>query len=405
MAMSTRSQFKVGDLVMLVPGQMFYEQAPGLRGRINRGSSDSWWVVFENGYTNVYINDSLQKVQDGVTAQETYSFLPPYESATIFVDQAQSQKKVTKKKAVVKKEKKGVSFESVIIAEDKKKQILAAISQIDNSTTIFEKWGFGDIFEKGTAVSLLFDGGPGTGKTLMAEAIANKIERPLIIVGAAEIESPTPGEAERNIKRYFKMAGGHRGRPTGEVEPNGEPKLHPAEKCVLLFDECDSLITNRAHVGMIMRSQINTLLTELERFDGVVIFTTNRKEDLDPAMERRITEKIVFGFPDKKSRELIWKRMIPKKCPIDKSVDFEKLSEFPIAGGNIKNVVLNAARRAAFAKHKEITYEDFYDAIEAEMKGMQSFEAAMKKGRGAHATTRKAPEITRKAESVEISGN
>ncbi len=104
-------------------------------------------------------------------------------------------------------------------------------------------------------------------------------------------------------------------------------------------------------------------------------------EDLDPAMERRITQKIEFEFPNKKARAKIWERMIPKKCPLDKTVDLKELAEFEIAGGNIKNVVLNAARRAAFSKRKEVSYDDFYDAIEAEMKGMKRFKKAMDTGK------------------------
>lgn len=349
-------KFKKGDRVKLVgpgmwtssPSNPYWDEYK-VGGTVKGGGL----VLWDNGTENYYGSD--------------YACVVKFE-------EEKEKKEEDKKKAIV-------TFESVIIDEEKKTQILAALSQVENIKTIFDKWGFASIFEKGTAISFLFDGGPGTGKTLMAEAIANKIGRPLITVGAAEIESPTPGEAERNIKRYFKMASGKRGRPSGEVnEKTGEPILLEKEKCVLLFDECDSLITNRANVGMILRSQINTLLSEIEQFDGVVVFTTNRKEDLDPAMERRITEKIEFGFPSKEARYLIWKRMIPKECPLDDEVDFEELSRFPIAGGNIKNVVLNAARRAAYAGHKKITYDDFYDAIESELKGVQSFEKAMEKG-------------------------
>lgn len=279
------------------------------------------------------------------------------------------------------KKKAKVDFASVILPEEKKLQIEAALSQVENWKTIFKKWGFEDVMEKGTAISFLFYGSPGTGKTLMAQAIADKFDQPLLMVGSAEIESSTPGEAERNIKRYFAMARAERGRPTGKLNDQGEPILDKAEKCVLLFDECDSLITDRTGVGMILASQINTLLSEIEAHDGVVVFTTNRIGSLDPAMERRITAKIEFPFPDRSTREKIWERMIPKKCPLI-DVDLAELATFPIAGGNIKNAVLNAARSAAHAKKKGIETIDFVNAIEKELDGIKSFMQSKKDGRG-----------------------
>ena len=270
-----------------------------------------------------------------------------------------------------------VSFDSVIMPQDKKEQIDAAISQLKRHDTIFEKWGFEEIFEKGTAISMIFYGIPGTGKTLMAEAISNKLGQELLVISPAEIETQVPGGAERNIKRYFKIAAGKMGAPTAEInKQTGEPVQGPAKKHVILFDECDSLITNRANVGMILAGQINTILSELEKFEGVVIFTTNRLGTLDPAIERRLTAKIEFEFPTIDLRKSIWKRMIPKKAPIAKDVDFDDLARVALTGGHIKNAVLNAARDAAYKELKEITNDCFLAAIDEEVKSMASFEAA-----------------------------
>lgn len=293
------------------------------------------------------------------------------------------------------KTKTKIDFDSVIMPDEKKETIVSSISQLDNHDKIFIEWGFEETFEKGTAVSMIFHGIPGTGKTLMAEAISNKLKQELLTVGPAEIETNIPGGAERNIQRYFKIASGEMGAPTGETdEKTGEPILGSPQKHVLLFDECDGLITNRGKVGMIIAGQINTLLTELERFTGVVIFTTNRLGSLDPALERRITSKIEFEFPDSNARKLIWSRMIPAKAPIGKDVDFNLLAEeYPLTGGNIKNVVLNAARTAAYQGLPELTMKCFKDAIENEIKGMASFEAAISGFHGHHHHA--APDIER----------
>lgn len=273
-----------------------------------------------------------------------------------------------------------VSFDSVIIPQEKKDQIDAAISQLKYHELIFEKWGFEEVFEKGTAVSMIFYGEPGTGKTLMAEAIANKLNQELLIISPAEIETQVPGGAERNIKRYFKIAGGKMGAPTGETDPrSGEPILGPKKHHVMLFDECDSLISARGNVGMILAGQINTLLTEMERFEGVIIFTTNRLGVLDEAIERRLTTKVEFDAPTAELRKKIWERMIPKKAPIAKDVDLEAIAEIELTGGNIKNAMLNAARIAAYAEQKEIDQASFLEAIYKEIEARKSFKKAMKK--------------------------
>jgi len=130
---------------------------------------------------------------------------------------------------------------------------------------------------------------------------------------------------------------------------------------------------DRNEVGPILAAQVNALLTEIERFDGIIVFTTNRLGKLDPALERRITTKVEFEFPDKEQRLAIWKRMIPKKAPLGKQVSLEKLADYPLTGGNIKNAVLNAARMCAYEKKKSITQKYFVDAIEKEIQSIQSF--------------------------------
>lgn len=331
-----RPKFRLGDRVVIVPTSRYYGQTPnGMPGKVMEREKLSsnrygYTVVFENEYSNGYYEEDIELIVD------TLELIKPK-----------------------------IYLESVILPEEKKEQIKAAISQLENSDLIFKQWGFESVFEKGTAVTLLFWGVPGTGKTLMSQAIAEELGAELKIYGTAEIQSSEPGGAERAIKKIFSEA-------RRLIE--GAPK-----RTVILFDECDSLLYDRNKVGAIMAAQINAMLTEIEKHDGVVIFTTNRMGKLDPALERRITAKIEFPFPDKKQRESIWERMIPSKAPLVKEgknkVNFKKLSEYPLAGGNIKNVVLNAARRAAYEKAKEISMYHFLDAIEKEIEGLSAFVA------------------------------
>ena len=264
------------------------------------------------------------------------------------------------KKSDYPKPKPKIDFNSVVIADHKRQQIIEALEQIHQHDLIFDQWGFDQTIEKGKGVSMLFYGPPGTGKTLMGQAIANKLDRKLLIIGTADIESSAPGESERNIRKYFEDA---------KKEGN-----------ILLFDECDSLIYTRQNVGPILGAQINELLSQIERFDGITLFTTNRLGTLDEAVNRRLALKLEFNMPTVEERVKIWQRMIPKAAPIDKDIDWERLAGLEITGGYIKNAVLRAARMAAIEdledKHKKIRMEHLVRALSQEAESMIEFEDA-----------------------------
>jgi AAA+ superfamily predicted ATPase len=267
---------------------------------------------------------------------------------------------------VTAQKKTKVDFDTVIIEAEKRAQILEALEQINQSDLIFNEWGFGDTIEKGRGVSMLFYGPPGTGKTLMAQALANKLDYVLKIISTADIESSAPGEAERNIRKHFAEA--------------------KEGKTILLFDECDSLIYTRANVGPIMAAQINELLSQIERFDGITLFTTNRLGTLDEAVNRRLALKLEFTMPTLEQRAEIWQRMFPKKCPIDNNVDWIRLAIVEISGGYIKNAVLRAARMAAIEKlpdnRKKIRMQHLVKALRLETESMLEFQNARAENEG-----------------------
>lgn len=258
---------------------------------------------------------------------------------------------------------KTVDFDTVVIAENKRQQILEALEQINQTDLIFNVWGFGKTMEKGKGVSMLFYGLPGTGKTLMAQSISEKLGYTLKIITTAEIESSEPGQAERNIQDIFSNAKG--------------------KKVVLLFDECDSLIFDRRGLGPILGGQVNQLLSCLEKFDGITIFTTNQVETLDEAVNRRLALKLEFEMPTQAERVEIWKRMFPPECPLDDNIDFERLAEVEIAGGHIKNSVLRAARIAALEmlpdNQKKIQMKHLVRALGEEGTSMLAFHKAKEK--------------------------
>ena len=253
-------------------------------------------------------------------------------------------------------------LKQVIMPPSDRKSIIEALSQeqAQYREVLFNEWGFGNAFEKGKGVILLFYGIPGTGKTMLAEKIAEYLGKDHMILGNAELQSQIPGEMERNIKKAFAKAA--------------------SDKIVIIFDECDTLLSHRSKVGTILAGEINCLLSEIERFEGTCILTTNRNAQLDPALERRIALKLEFKEPDKKMRKEIWQALIPDKCPVHKTVCFDMLSEHDLCGGHIKNAIFTAARRAVFAGKKTVGIKDFDHAIEVEIKGMTAFNGEQRFG-------------------------
>jgi SpoVK/Ycf46/Vps4 family AAA+-type ATPase len=90
------------------------------------------------------------------------------------------------------------------------------------------------------------------------------------------------------------------------------------------------------------------LLQKMEEYAGVVILATNLRENMDEAFTRRIRFIVEFPFPDEASRREIWRTHFPRQAPVSETIDYDLLAHhLPIAGGNIKNIVLNAAFYAA----------------------------------------------------------
>ena len=140
---------------------------------------------------------------------------------------------------------------------------------------------------------------------------------------------------------------------------------------MLLFDEADSLFTNRVKVensvDRFANMETNLLLQEIERFEGVVVLTTNHEKNMDDAFQRRIQFKVSFPFPEADERARIWEALIPPECPT-RDLDFSLLGEsYELSGGYIKNAILKAAYRAAI-EDSPITMGHIERAAELECK-------------------------------------
>ena len=243
------------------------------------------------------------------------------------------------------------TLNDVVLSGATREAIDDALVELRHKRLIFKNWGLDQVVRKNKGVSLLFVGQPGTGKTLTAEAIAHELRRPLMIVNYAHLENMWVGETEKNIEAVFK-----------DAEETG---------AVLFFDESDAVFHRRGHTAMPWTNRdVNVLLKHLEDFPGVVVLSSNLSRVMDKALDRRIDIAVEFEMPDARMRELILRKLVPKKAPLADDVDFAELARrFELSGGGILNVVRQAMRTAARAsRRRRITMDHFVKAAERESK-------------------------------------
>ena len=245
-----------------------------------------------------------------------------------------------------------LTLADLILPEAEKKEIESILDAAKHRTFVLTKWGFGKKLTTGKGLVIMFSGEPGTGKTLCAEIIAHAMGLQLYQVSIPQVMSKYIGETEKNIAQIFSTA--------------------KANHAMLLFDEADSLFTSRVKVetsvDKFSNMETNLLLQEIERFEGIVILTTNLDKQIDKAFQRRIQFKVNFPFPEPDYRALIWRTLFPKECPVAPDLDWDLLGKsFEISGGHIKNSVLRAAYRAACGSGV-VTMENIRSAAEQECK-------------------------------------
>jgi hypothetical protein len=195
-------------------------------------------------------------------------------------------------------------------------------------------------------VKALFTGPSGTGKTLAASWLANRLGMPLYRVDLASITSKYIGETEKNLSQLL-----------GQAEQ---------EDVVLLFDEADSLFSKRTDVkdanDRFANAQTNYLLQRIESYSGVVILTCNSKARFDAAFTRRLDMMIDFPLPNPEERRGIWLNHLGPFHTMTKGNINQLAVQCDLSGGHIRNVVLTAA---VIAKHdgRKITIDDVITAL------------------------------------------
>ena len=215
------------------------------------------------------------------------------------------------------------------------------------------------VSERPVALTALFHGAPGTGKTMLAHYIAEQIGYPLMTRSYGEIQSKYVGEGEKNLNMVFEEAKG-----SGSV---------------LLLDEIDSIAANRMMQEKNHdKTMTNQLLTSIDDYEGILFCTTNFMGSLDPAVLRRFFLKTEFGFLTVEQQQVALKTFFPTKYRGKKLPDLKFLTagDFKVA----KERSLYEAKPPTFDRLVEMLQEE----IKIKIKTMPELQALTKKPIGFH---------------------
>ena len=250
----------------------------------------------------------------------------------------------------------GIRFADVAGEDEAKENLQEIVNYLHDPKTYEE---IGASMPKG----ILLEGPPGTGKTMLAKAVAGESNVPFFSISGSEFVEMFVGMGASKVRDLFKQA--------KEKAP-----------CIVFIDEIDAIGQKRnsgQFGGNDEREQtLNQLLTEMDGFEGntgvIILAATNRPDSLDPALTRpgRFDRRVPVELPDLKGREEILK-VHAKKVKIAPGVDFNTVARMAsgASGAELANIVNEAALRAVRAGRKSVTQADLEESIEVVIAGYQ----------------------------------
>ena len=256
----------------------------------------------------------------------------------------------------------GIRFSDVAGEDEAKENLTEVVNYLHDPSKYQE---IGASMPKG----ILLGGPPGTGKTMLAKAVAGEANVPFFSMSGSEVVEMFVGMGASKVRDLFKQA--------KEKAP-----------CIVFIDEIDAIGQKRSggqYGGNDEREQtLNQLLTEMDGFEGnngvIILAATNRPESLDPALTRpgRFDRRVPVELPDLKGREAIL-QVHAKKIKIAEDVDFNKVARMAsgASGAELANIVNEAALRAVRDGRRFATQADLEESIEVVIAGYQKKNAIM----------------------------
>lgn len=241
------------------------------------------------------------------------------------------------------------TLDRVILPQAVLDRILDLVALVELRPLVFGEWGLARI-EPNPSVAVNFRGPPGTGKTMAAHAIAERLGRPIMLSRLSDLESKFYGDGPKNLVELFRSAREH--------------------DALLFLDEAESLLSRRyAAPDQAAENAINSMRTELlmalDSFEGVVVFATNLPDSYDSAIDSRLFH-VDFPLPDAEALTAIWRAHLPDRLPLADDVSIPELAAVPGASGrDVQRAVISAALSAARAGAARVDQARLLAAIRA----------------------------------------
>lgn len=256
-----------------------------------------------------------------------------------------------------------------VVLNPKIKVVLNSILKQLDKDVINKLSSWGIKTKKGVDAKIIFYGPAGTGKTMSALSLAKSLKKQVLSFDCSKILSKYVGESEQNVRKIFD---------TYKSICN-EAKIEP----VLLLNEADQFLSSRMESGTSsadkMHNQMqNIFLEQIERFEGVLIATTNFLQSLDSAFSRRFDFKIEFKKPNFNERLIIWQKIMPENANFEENFSLNELAKFELSGAQITLVLKNTALKVAVRDDDVFTLRDFVDEIKKEQ--ISAFDSDKKVG-------------------------
>jgi len=252
------------------------------------------------------------------------------------------------------------NLDDVVLNEKTKETLNGLLKQVDKDVVNRLKlWGIKDK-KRGIEAKIIFYGVAGTGKTITALALAKSLKKEVLSFDCSKILSMYIGESEKNVRSIFDKY----------YELREQTKAEP----ILLLNEADQFLSSRSSGAGTSTDKMNNqmqniFLEQIERFDGILIATTNLLENLDKAFSRRFNYKIEFVKPNKEQRLSLWEKLLPSNLPLSEDFDIKELAKYELTGGQIELVIKNTAYKIAVSSEPIFKIEDFKEQITKEEKG------------------------------------